>query len=48
MTSAIGIAAGLGREMTAALATLLVLFILWLERPLKRIGLSKPQKPEKD
>ena len=43
MTSAIGIAAGLGREMTAALATLLVLGILWLEGPLRRIGLKKAQ-----
>ena len=43
MTSAIGIAAGLGREMTAALATLLVLGILWLEGPLRRIGLKKSQ-----
>ena len=43
MTSAIGIAAGLGREMTAALATALVLFILLLERPLKRLGLKRPQ-----
>ena len=46
MTSAIGIAAGLGREMTAALATLLVLFILLLERPLKRLGLKKPEKSD--
>lgn len=46
MTSAIGIAAGLGRETTAALATLLVLGILWLERPLTRIGLSKSQDRE--
>jgi putative Mg2+ transporter-C (MgtC) family protein len=46
MTAAIGIAAGLGREMTAALATLLVLFILWLERPLQRLGIKKPRKPE--
>lgn len=43
MTSAIGIAAGLGREATAALATLLVLFILWLEGPLRRIGLKERQ-----
>jgi len=43
MTSAIGIAAGLGREMTAALATLLVLCILWLEGPLRRLGLRKQQ-----
>jgi putative Mg2+ transporter-C (MgtC) family protein len=46
MTAAIGIAAGLGREMTAALSTLLVLFILWLERPLKRSGLKSPQKAD--
>ena len=46
MTSAIGIAAGLGREMTAALATLLVLFILLLERPLKRLGLKQPEKSD--
>jgi putative Mg2+ transporter-C (MgtC) family protein len=43
MTSAIGIAAGLGREGTALLATLLVLFILWLERPLRRFGLKDDQ-----
>ena len=41
MTSAIGITAGLGREGTAALAALLVLFILWLEGPLRRIGLKE-------
>jgi len=46
MTSAIGIAAGLGRETTAALATLLVLFILWLERPLQRLGLKPPEKSD--
>lgn len=46
MTSAIGIAAGLGREMTAALATLLVLFILLLEGPLKRMGLRNPHEPK--
>jgi putative Mg2+ transporter-C (MgtC) family protein len=46
MTSAIGIAAGLGRETTAALATLLVLGILWLERPLTRFGLKKSQDHE--
>ncbi len=39
MTSAIGLAAGLGREMTAVLSTLLVLAILALERPLRRLGL---------
>ena len=48
MTAAIGIAAGLGRETTAALATVVVLFILWLERPLKRLGLSRPQKRQDD
>ncbi|RYF15687.1 MAG: MgtC/SapB family protein [Comamonadaceae bacterium] len=46
MTAAIGIAAGLGRETTAALATLLVLFILWLEGPLKRLGLKAPDKDD--
>jgi putative Mg2+ transporter-C (MgtC) family protein len=38
MTSAIGVAAGLGREMTAALSTLLVLCILLLEGPIRRLG----------
>jgi putative Mg2+ transporter-C (MgtC) family protein len=37
MTAAIGIAAGLGREMTAILSTLLVLGILALEGPLRRV-----------
>jgi putative Mg2+ transporter-C (MgtC) family protein len=37
MTSAIGIAAGLGREMTAAAATLLVLGVLALEGPVRRL-----------
>lgn len=46
MTSAIGIAAGLGRETTAFLATMLVLFILWLERPLRRLGLKRPHDSE--
>ncbi|HEX2546090.1 MAG TPA: MgtC/SapB family protein [Ramlibacter sp.] len=46
MTSAIGIAAGLGRESTAGLATLMVLGILWLEGPLTRIGLRKSQDRE--
>lgn len=41
MTTAIGIAAGLGREMTAVLATLLVLAILALERPLRRLGVRR-------
>jgi putative Mg2+ transporter-C (MgtC) family protein len=38
MTSAIGMAAGLGRESTAVISTLLVLGILWLEGPLRRLG----------
>ncbi|MGE4243820.1 MgtC/SapB family protein [Ramlibacter sp.] len=37
MTSAIGVAIGLGRESTAIIATLLVLGILMLERPLRRL-----------
>jgi putative Mg2+ transporter-C (MgtC) family protein len=41
MTAAIGIAVGLGREMTAVLSTLLVLGILALEGPLERMGLRK-------
>jgi len=41
MTAAIGIAAGLGREMTAALATLVVLGILMLEGPLRRLGVRR-------
>lgn len=39
MTSAIGIAAGLGREMTALLSALLLLGILSLEGPFRRLGL---------
>ena len=46
MTAAIGIAAGLGREMTAALSTFLVLGILALEGPIRRFGLKK-ESPEK-
>jgi putative Mg2+ transporter-C (MgtC) family protein len=38
MTAAIGIAAGLGREMTAVISALLVLGILALEGPLRRLG----------
>jgi putative Mg2+ transporter-C (MgtC) family protein len=41
MTSAIGVAAGLGREMTAFLSTLLVLGILMLEGPLRRLGVRR-------
>jgi putative Mg2+ transporter-C (MgtC) family protein len=46
MTSAIGIAAGLGREMTAVLSALLVLAILVLAGPLQRVGLRQDQRPE--
>jgi putative Mg2+ transporter-C (MgtC) family protein len=46
MTSAIGIAAGLGREMTAVLSALLVLGILSLEGPLQRLGLRNERRPE--
>lgn len=46
MTSAIGIAAGLGREMTAALSTLLVLGILALEAPIRRFGVGQDARPE--
>jgi len=45
MTSAIGIAAGLGREMSAAVSTLLVLAILLAEQPLRRLGSGK--RPER-
>ncbi|MDB5900005.1 MAG: putative rane protein [Ramlibacter sp.] len=45
MTSAIGVAAGLGREMTAFLATMLVLGILLLEGPLRRQGVSRDAGP---
>jgi putative Mg2+ transporter-C (MgtC) family protein len=41
MTSAIGIAAGLGRETTAVLSTFLVLAILMLEGPIRRLGVRK-------
>jgi putative Mg2+ transporter-C (MgtC) family protein len=41
MTAAIGMACGLGREMTAVLSTLLVLGILVLEGPFRRLGLRK-------
>lgn len=44
MTSAIGIAAGLGREMTALLSALLMLAILALEGPLQRLGLRPGQQ----
>jgi putative Mg2+ transporter-C (MgtC) family protein len=47
MTAAIGIAAGLGREMTAAISALLVLGILFLEGPLRRLGIRQ-REPRKD
>jgi putative Mg2+ transporter-C (MgtC) family protein len=43
MTAAIGMACGLGRETTAVLSTLLVLGILVLEGPFRRLGLRKDQ-----
>jgi putative Mg2+ transporter-C (MgtC) family protein len=46
MTAAIGIAAGLGREMTAAVSTLLMLAILTLEGPLRRLGVRRPDTAE--
>lgn len=48
MTAAIGMAAGLGREMTAVLSTLLVLAILALEGPFRRLGLRKDTPPPAD
>ena len=48
MTAAIGIAAGLGREMTAVLSTALVLGILALEGPLQRLGLKDKGKASED
>jgi putative Mg2+ transporter-C (MgtC) family protein len=46
MTAAIGIAAGLGREMTAAFSTVLVLGILSMEGPIKRLVLKGKESPE--
>jgi putative Mg2+ transporter-C (MgtC) family protein len=46
MTAAIGMACGLGREMTAVLATLFVLGILALEAPLRRWGLRRDSKED--
>jgi putative Mg2+ transporter-C (MgtC) family protein len=46
MTSGIGIACGLGRDLTAALSTLLVLGILSLEAPIRRLGLKGRATPE--
>lgn len=48
MTAAIGMSAGLGRETTAVLSTLLVLAIFALEGPFRRLGLRKDApSPEK-
>ncbi|HVE52080.1 MAG TPA: MgtC/SapB family protein [Ramlibacter sp.] len=47
MTSAIGMAAGLGRETTAVLSTLLVLLILNLIGPIRRLGLRHDEPPPK-
>jgi putative Mg2+ transporter-C (MgtC) family protein len=48
MTSAIGMAAGLGRETTAVFSALLVLLILNLLGPLRRLGLRHdPPGPDK-
>jgi putative Mg2+ transporter-C (MgtC) family protein len=48
MTSAIGVAAGLGREMTAVISALLVLGILALEGPIRRLGVGHDDTPEQD
>lgn len=45
MTTAIGMAAGLGREMTAVLSTLMVLAILALEGPIRRLGVRRQADP---
>jgi putative Mg2+ transporter-C (MgtC) family protein len=43
LTAAIGVAVGLGREMTALLSTLLALGVFSLERPVRRlVGRPKP------
>lgn len=46
MTAAIGMACGLGREMTAVLSTLFVLGILALEGPFRRLGLRREGKED--
>ena len=45
LTAAIGISAGLGREMTAALSTVLALAILSLEGPLRRLAGKRAPPP---
>lgn len=47
LTAAIGISAGLGREMTAALSTVLALAILSMEGPLRRLA-GRPEKDNED
>jgi len=47
MTAAIGMAAGLGREVTAILSTLLVLGVLALIGPIRRLGLRHDEPPSK-
>jgi putative Mg2+ transporter-C (MgtC) family protein len=46
MTAAIGMAAGLGREVTAVVSTLLVLGILLLIGPIRRLGLRHDEPGE--
>ena len=48
MTAAIGVAAGLGREMTAVFSTVLVLVIFLLEKPLNRLGARRPKPNLRD
>lgn len=48
MTAGIGIACGMGRDLTAALSTLLVLGILALEAPIRRLGLKGKGAPDAD
>ena len=45
MTAAIGMASGLGRESTAVLSTVLVLGILMLIGPFRRLGLRNDEQP---
>ena len=48
MTAAIGVSAGLGREMTAVFSTILVLCIFLLEKPLNRLGARRPKPNLRD
>lgn len=45
MTAAIGVAAGMGREATAVLSTVLALAILALEGPLRRLKRNDAKEP---